>query len=57
MYPKKFQNKTNGVTPRRWIVLANRKLAELYSEECNNYWMLDLRELRTLENKIENKNF
>ena len=27
MYPKKFQNKTNGVTPRRWIICANRKLA------------------------------
>ena len=57
MYPKKFQNKTNGVTPRRWIVCANRELAKLYSKECNDLWMLDLRELRKLEPKIKSKKF
>jgi starch phosphorylase len=31
MNPKKFQNKTNGVTPRRWILCANPRLAEIYN--------------------------
>ncbi len=57
MYPKKFQNKTNGVTPRRWIVCANRKLSDLYIEECSDYWMLDLSLLRSLAVKADNAEF
>ena len=53
LYPKKFQNKTNGVTPRRWIVCANRKLSQLYTEQCSDYWMLDMTKLRTLASKVD----
>ncbi len=42
MWPQKFSNKTNGVTPRRWMVLANPSLAELISEHIGNGWIKDL---------------
>ena len=32
MYPERFQNKTNGVTPRRWLVMCNQNLAELIAQ-------------------------
>ena len=58
MYPKKFKNMTNGVTPRRWIVCANRELAQLYNEYCPDHWMLDLQNtLPQLESEIDNKAF
>lgn len=48
--PKKFQNKTNGVTPRRWIVSANPLLGELYTDKTHNdEWILHMDKLRVLE--------
>ena len=47
--PEKFNNKTNGVTPRRWLRLANPKLAELISESIGEDWLIDLNQLRKLE--------
>ena len=35
MYPEKFQNKTNGVTPRRWLLLCNPGLSDLICEVMN----------------------
>ncbi|MDR3316727.1 MAG: glycogen/starch/alpha-glucan phosphorylase [Puniceicoccales bacterium] len=47
--PKKFNNKTNGVTPRRWINSANPRLAELFNRTIGPEWITDLGKLRNLE--------
>ncbi len=49
MWPEKFQNKTNGVTPRRFIALANPPLATLISETVVGDWLRNLEKLRLLE--------
>jgi starch phosphorylase len=49
MWPEKFQNKTNGVTPRRWMVLSNPRLSELICAAIGTGWITDLGELRRLE--------
>jgi starch phosphorylase len=47
--PEKFKNMTNGVTPRRWMVLSNPRLAALLSSRLGNGWIHDLEKLRKLE--------
>lgn len=47
--PEKFSNKTNGVTPRRWIVLSNPGLTELITRKIGDGWITKLEELRKLE--------
>ena len=49
LWPGKFSNKTNGVTPRRWIALANPKLSALITEAIGDSWITDLEQLRKLE--------
>lgn len=49
LWPEKFSNKTNGVTPRRFIALANPPLAALLDETVGAGWMRDLERLRDLE--------
>ena len=49
MWPEKFQNKTNGVTPRRFIALANPPLAALIEEVIDGDWLRNLERLRQLE--------
>jgi glycogen phosphorylase len=49
LWPGKFQNKTNGVTPRRFMVLANPELAALLDETLGAGWSRDLERLRELE--------
>ena len=49
LWPHKFSNKTNGVTPRRWMVLSNPKLSSLVSEHIGEEWIKDLAQLRRLE--------
>jgi starch phosphorylase len=49
MWPKKFQNKTNGITPRRWLLLCNPSLADVIAEKIGEKWITDLDELRKLE--------
>jgi len=49
IWPERFSNKTNGVTPRRWIALANPRLAELLTEVIGAEWVSDLARLAGLE--------
>jgi glycogen phosphorylase len=46
MFPDRFNNKTNGVTPRRWLLLANPDLAGLLTEAVGEGWVTDLAKLR-----------
>ena len=46
MFPERFNNKTNGVTPRRWLLLANPDLAGLITEAIGDGWVTDLAQLR-----------
>jgi starch phosphorylase len=48
MFPKRFNNKTNGVTPRRWLLLANPDLSRLVTEVIGDGWVTDLSQLRRL---------
>ncbi|MGO9513213.1 MAG: glycogen/starch/alpha-glucan phosphorylase [Steroidobacteraceae bacterium] len=57
LWPRKFSNKTNGVTPRRWMVLCNPKLADLITEHIGNGWIKDLAQLRLLEPLAESAEF
>jgi starch phosphorylase len=49
MWPERFSNKTNGVTPRRFLLLANPALAELVTRAIGEEWPTDLTRLRALE--------
>lgn len=50
LYPEKFQNKTNGITQRRWLLLCNNELSELITELLgNDDWITDLDKLKDLE--------
>ena len=46
MFPERFNNKTNGVTPRRWLLLANPDLSQLITEAIGDGWVTDLGQLR-----------
>ncbi|QDV47933.1 Glycogen phosphorylase [Stieleria neptunia] len=57
MFPERFNNKTNGVTPRRWLLAANRDLAGLISESIGDTWITDLGELRRLLPLTDDESF
>ncbi len=57
LYPGKFQNKTNGITPRRWLLACNPKLSQLLHETIGTGWERDLDKLRALEPFAEDKSF
>ncbi|HXY11814.1 MAG TPA: glycogen/starch/alpha-glucan phosphorylase, partial [Terriglobales bacterium] len=57
MFPERFNNKTNGVTPRRWLLLANPALAGVISEAIGDGWIADLSQLRKLRPLAEDKGF
>jgi starch phosphorylase len=56
-WPAKFNNKTNGITPRRWLLKANPPLARLITEAIGDYWITDLERLRELEDFTEDAGF
>jgi glycogen phosphorylase len=49
MFPERFSNKTNGVTPRRWLLLANPALAHAITEAIGDGWVADLSQLSKLK--------
>ncbi|MCX5774656.1 MAG: glycogen/starch/alpha-glucan phosphorylase [Fusobacteria bacterium] len=53
LYPKKFNNKTNGVTQRRWLLLSNPRLANFITSKIGNGWITNLDELKKLEAYVE----
>ncbi|CAG8550019.1 2206_t:CDS:10 [Paraglomus occultum] len=56
--PDKFENKTNGITPRRWLHQANPKLSELITETLGHKdWLKDLTLLKKLEESVHDKEF
>jgi starch phosphorylase len=57
LYPDKFINITNGVTPRRWLALCNRNLADLIAGRIGMGWVSDLDELRKLEAFVDDGEF
>jgi len=57
MYPDRFNNKTNGVTPRRWLLLANPALSHAITEAIGDGWITDLSQLSRLKKLAGDKGF
>ncbi|MBR8836453.1 MAG: glycogen/starch/alpha-glucan phosphorylase [Stigonema ocellatum SAG 48.90 = DSM 106950] len=57
LFPEKFSNKTNGVTPRRWILLANPKLSLLITNQIGKGWIKNLDELKQIEALVDDEEF
>uniref|UniRef100_A0A3Q4GWX3 Alpha-1,4 glucan phosphorylase n=1 Tax=Neolamprologus brichardi TaxID=32507 RepID=A0A3Q4GWX3_NEOBR len=57
MEPHKFQNKTNGITPRRWLVMCNPGLAEVIAERIGEDFIRDLDQLRNLVKFVNDEAF
>ncbi|EAZ92450.1 glycogen/starch/alpha-glucan phosphorylase [Crocosphaera chwakensis] len=57
LWPEKFYNKTNGVTPRRWILLSNPRLSSLITEKIGDGWLKNLDEMRKLEQFVDDAEF
>jgi starch phosphorylase len=54
LWPEKFNNKTNGVTPRRWLAMANPELADLLNDKLGEGWQADLSRLAEMKPWAEN---
>jgi glycogen phosphorylase len=57
MYPGKFVNITNGITPRRWLKTANPFLSKIISDRIGENWVYDLDDLRKLEKYVDDLDF
>lgn len=57
MFPEKFSNKTNGVTPRRFMVLSNPRLTQLLNHKIGDNWIRHLDELKKIENFADDAGF
>jgi starch phosphorylase len=57
LWPERFNNKTNGVTPRRWMAWSNPELSDLIDNAIGDEWRTDLSQLRNLVEYAEDKDF
>ncbi|MEE9492521.1 MAG: glycogen/starch/alpha-glucan phosphorylase [Gammaproteobacteria bacterium] len=57
LWPEKFNNKTNGVTQRRWLTMCNPGLTKLVTENIGNSWITKLDELNRLADKVDDADF
>lgn len=57
MTPEKFTNKTNGITPRRWLKLCNPGLSDIISDKIGDDWVVHLDQLQQLKQFINDPNF
>ncbi|CAG0889279.1 unnamed protein product [Darwinula stevensoni] len=57
MMPEKFQNKTNGITPRRWLLLCNPGLSDVIAEKIGENWIVHLEELAKLKQFAKDPGF
>ena len=57
LWPEKFNNKTNGVTPRRWVAHSNPLMTDLISNKIGKEWIKDLNKIEGLKQFINNKKF
>ena len=57
MFPERFNNKTNGVTPRRWLRLSNPSLARIITEAIGDGWITDLNQLQKLKPLADDEKF
>jgi len=57
LFPERFQNKTNGITPRLWLRCANPELAELISDHIGSDWITDLDKLENLLDLASTESF
>ncbi len=57
LYPNRFNNKTNGITQRRWLALANPEMAQKITETIGNRWMTELTHLNELSTYADDSQF
>ena len=57
LWPEKFHNVTNGITPRRWLLKANPMLSQLITESIGDGWITHLDQLKELEKFADNRDF
>ncbi len=57
LWPEKFNNKTNGITPRRWLKLCNPGLAELISDKIGEAWITDLNKIAGIRKFSDDRDF
>jgi starch phosphorylase len=57
LWPEKFNNKTNGVTPRRWVAHSNPLMTELITEKIGNEWIKELEKIDQLKKYVDDASF
>ena len=57
LYPDRFSNKTNGITPRQWVLVSNPALAELFTDTVGTSWITRLERLKHLEDWVGDRHF